>query len=160
MRSLLRTVLSFALVALSLAPVAALAQTTDAGTVVVAWENALNAGDANTALALWTDDSVLKEIPPPAGTTGVFSGKDQLRAVFQGADNGGSHGEDGAAAPPGAVDSGCNFYWNVVTLAVHPMKVNLLGVDRLEGPQPHLQRDGGDFDTAAAKLLKGGGGKM
>ncbi len=42
-----------------------------------------NAQDIDAALALMTDDAVLRVIPPPPGTTGVWTGKAEIRQGLQ-----------------------------------------------------------------------------
>src|SRR5438445_12938512 len=38
----------------------------------------------DAVMALFTDDAVLKIVPPQSGSTGVYTGKDMIRAWFQG----------------------------------------------------------------------------
>jgi hypothetical protein len=54
------------------------AQASDPATVAMTFLNSLP-GDPEATLALMTDDAVATIIPPPPGTSGVWSGKEELR---------------------------------------------------------------------------------
>jgi len=65
-------------------PVALYAQETDPTSVVEAWQDAMNAGDADAALAFLADDAFIKLVPPPMeGHNGVFEGKEAIRAWWE-----------------------------------------------------------------------------
>jgi ketosteroid isomerase-like protein len=53
-------------------------------TVVHAWEAASEAGDADAAAALFTDDGVITLQPPPPGSSGIFRGKAQIQEFLHG----------------------------------------------------------------------------
>src|SRR5713226_6481334 len=74
-----------ALVALHVLVGAVSAQPQDAGSVFQAFEAAFNAHDEEATLILFADDGVVRTTPPSPGTTGVFSGKDQIRVWLRGA---------------------------------------------------------------------------
>jgi LPXTG-motif cell wall-anchored protein len=65
-------------------PTGIAAQATDPESVIRALGAARNAGDAEGAAARFADDAALTVQPPPPGTSGVFRGKDQIRALLQG----------------------------------------------------------------------------
>jgi ketosteroid isomerase-like protein len=54
------------------------AQATDRATVATTFLNSLP-GDPEVTLGLMTDDAVARIVPPPPGTSGVWSGKEELR---------------------------------------------------------------------------------
>jgi LPXTG-motif cell wall-anchored protein len=60
------------------------AQPQDPGSVFGAFEAAFNAHDEEATLILFADDGVVRTSPPSPGTTGVFSGTDQIRAWLRG----------------------------------------------------------------------------
>jgi hypothetical protein len=54
-------------------------------TVVNAWAAALNAGDVEAALSYLADNAVLTFVPPTMpGDDGIFTGKEEIRAWYQG----------------------------------------------------------------------------
>jgi hypothetical protein len=61
------------------------AQPQDPGSVFGAFEAAFNAHDEEATLILFADDGVVRTTPPSPGSTGVFSGKDQIRVWLRGA---------------------------------------------------------------------------
>ncbi|MBL7183251.1 MAG: nuclear transport factor 2 family protein [Anaerolineae bacterium] len=66
-------------------PVALYAQETDPASVVTALYEACNAGDVDAALALFTDDAVVKLVPAlPPGSPDTYTGKEELRAWLEG----------------------------------------------------------------------------
>lgn len=66
-------------------PVALYAQETDPMSVITAWQDAMNAGDADAALAWLADDAFITLVPPPMeGHDGVFRGKEEIRAWWEG----------------------------------------------------------------------------
>jgi len=60
------------------------AQPQDPGSVFREFEAAFNAHDEEATLTVFADDGVVRTTPPAPGTTGVFSGKDQVRAWLRG----------------------------------------------------------------------------
>ncbi len=73
------------LVALLVSVGAVSAQPQDPESVFGAFEAAFNAHDEEATLIRFADDGVVRTTPPSPGTTGVFSGKDQIRAWLRGA---------------------------------------------------------------------------
>jgi ketosteroid isomerase-like protein len=66
-------------------PVALCAQEPDPMPVINAWLEALNAGDIDGALSYLADDAVVTIVPPPEpGTSGVFTGKEEIRGWYEG----------------------------------------------------------------------------
>jgi hypothetical protein len=59
-------------------------QTPDAETVVKSWNDALNEGNVSAALEYLEDDATIQIMPPPPGTSGNFTGKEQIQAYYQG----------------------------------------------------------------------------
>jgi len=55
-------------------PTAVPYESPSAEAVIGAWQEALNAGDIDTALAQLTDDATIEILPPPPGIDGVFTG--------------------------------------------------------------------------------------
>ena len=76
-------ILVAAFVALFALPGALSAQAADPLSIANAWNDALNAGDIDTALSYLADDAVLTFIPPTPGTTGVLTGKEQIRGWYE-----------------------------------------------------------------------------
>jgi len=76
-------ILVAAFVALFALPGALGAQAADPLSIANAWNDALNAGDIDTALSYLADDAVLTFIPPTPGTTGVLTGKEQIRGWYE-----------------------------------------------------------------------------
>jgi hypothetical protein len=64
-------------------PVALCAQEPDAMSVINAWLEALNAGDIDAALSYLADDAVVQIVPAAPGTSGVFSGKGEIRGWYE-----------------------------------------------------------------------------
>jgi hypothetical protein len=64
-------------------PTALYAQDTDPESVAGALMEALMAKDIDAAMALVADDAVVTVIPPPTGTSGVFTGKEEIRAWYE-----------------------------------------------------------------------------
>ena len=58
--------------------------TPDPEAVVKSWNDALNEGDVDVALEYLDDNAAITIIPPPAGMSGVFTGKEQIRAWYEG----------------------------------------------------------------------------
>ena len=70
---------------LALPPVALYAQEASPITVINAWAAALNAGDVEAALSYLADNAVLTFVPPSMpGDDGIFTGKEEIRAWYQG----------------------------------------------------------------------------
>jgi hypothetical protein len=60
------------------------AQETDPVSMIMAWNDAQNAGDVDAALAFLADDAFITLIPPPMeGHDGVFRGKEEIRAWWE-----------------------------------------------------------------------------
>jgi len=64
-------------------PVALYAQESDPMSVINPWVEALNAGDIDGALSYLADDVVVQILPPAPGTTGVFTGKEEVRGWYE-----------------------------------------------------------------------------
>jgi hypothetical protein len=77
---LFAVMMSVALLAL---PVALHAQETDPLSFINSWVEALNAGDIDAALSYLADDAVVQILPPAPGTSGVFSGKGEIRGWYE-----------------------------------------------------------------------------
>ena len=58
--------------------------TPDPESVVNSWNDALNIGDVEAALDYLEDDATVTIIPPPAGMSGIFTGKEQIRGWYEG----------------------------------------------------------------------------
>jgi len=69
-------ILLFALAACSPSP--------DLEEVVNSWNDALNIGDVEAALEYLDDNAVITIVPPPAGISGIFNGKEQIRGWYEG----------------------------------------------------------------------------
>lgn len=78
-----RTVTLVTLVVVLALPLAVYAQETDPLSVVNGWHDALNAYDIDAALSYFADDAVITFVPPLEGS-GVYSGKDEIRALYEG----------------------------------------------------------------------------
>jgi ketosteroid isomerase-like protein len=64
-------------------PVALYAQEPDPMSTISAWVEALNAGDIDGALSYLADDAVVQILPPAPGTSGVFTGKEEVRGWYE-----------------------------------------------------------------------------
>jgi ketosteroid isomerase-like protein len=64
-------------------PTGLYAQDTDPESVAGALVEALVAKDIDVAMALLADDAVVTVIPPPTGTSGVFTGKEEIRVWYE-----------------------------------------------------------------------------
>lgn len=64
-------------------PTALYAQATDPESLMGALGEALMAKDVDAAMALVAYDAVITIVPPPPGTTGVFAGKEEIRAWYE-----------------------------------------------------------------------------
>ena len=64
-------------------PVALHAQETDTVAVVTALYEAVNAGDVEAALALYSDDAVIYMPVPPPGMPDTYTGKEEVRAWIE-----------------------------------------------------------------------------
>jgi ketosteroid isomerase-like protein len=64
-------------------PVALYAQEPDPMPVINAWVEALNAGDIDAALSYLADDAVVQIVPPAPGTSGIFTGKGEVRGWYE-----------------------------------------------------------------------------
>jgi hypothetical protein len=66
-------------------PVALHAQESDPVSMIIDWNDAQNAGDADAALAFLADDAYIQLVPPPMeGHDGIFRGKEEMRAWWEG----------------------------------------------------------------------------
>jgi hypothetical protein len=78
-------IIIMAIVAILILPSALQAQETGPMSVINAWQDAMNANDADTALGFLADDAFIKLVPPPVeGHDGVFSGKEAIREWWEG----------------------------------------------------------------------------
>jgi hypothetical protein len=64
-------------------PVVLYAQEPDPMSIINAWVEALNAGDIDAALSYLADDAVVQIVPPAPGTSGVFTGKGEVRGWYE-----------------------------------------------------------------------------
>jgi hypothetical protein len=64
-------------------PVALYAQEPDPTPIINAWVEALNAGEIDAALSYLADDAVVQIVPPAPGTSGVFTGKGEIRGWYE-----------------------------------------------------------------------------
>ncbi|HSR30879.1 MAG TPA: nuclear transport factor 2 family protein [Anaerolineae bacterium] len=64
-------------------PLALSAQEPDPMSIINDWVEALNAGDIDAALSYLADDAVVQIVPPAPGTSGVFSGKGEIRGWYE-----------------------------------------------------------------------------
>jgi ketosteroid isomerase-like protein len=64
-------------------PGALCAQEPDPMSIVNAWVAALNAGDIDGALSYVADDAVVTIVPPSPGTSGVFTGKEEIQGWYE-----------------------------------------------------------------------------
>lgn len=78
-----RIVVMILLAVMIVLPTGLYAQETDPESIAVALVEALMAKDVNAAVALLADDAVVTVIPPPTGTSGVFTGKEEIRAWYE-----------------------------------------------------------------------------
>jgi hypothetical protein len=52
--------------------------------IVNSWNDSINNGDVDAALNYLDDNAVITIVPPPPGMSGVFTGKEQIRAWYEG----------------------------------------------------------------------------
>jgi len=64
-------------------PAALYAQEPDPMSTISAWVEALNAGDIDGALSYLADDAVVQILPPAPGTSGVFTGREEVRGWYE-----------------------------------------------------------------------------
>jgi hypothetical protein len=64
-------------------PVALYAQEPDPVSTINAWVEALNAGDIDSALSYLADDAVVQIVPAAPGTSGIFTGKGEVRGWYE-----------------------------------------------------------------------------
>ena len=74
--TILLCILLFSLASCNLTP--------DPESVVNSWNDALNVGDVEAALEYLEDDALITIVPPPAGLSGIFTGKEQIRGWYEG----------------------------------------------------------------------------
>ncbi len=60
------------------------APTPDPASQIKALVDVLNAGNVDAAIAFFTDDAMQTQTPPPSGTSGIRTGKDQIRGFYKG----------------------------------------------------------------------------
>ena len=65
-------------------PTPTLAPSSDAVSKIKALTDALNAGNVDAAVAFYTDDAIQTQQPPPAGQSGVRTGKEQISGFVKG----------------------------------------------------------------------------
>lgn len=80
----MRIVALMALVAMLGLPSALYAQETDPLSVVNAWHDALNGYDIDAALSYLADGAEVTIVPPLDGGSGVYSGKEEIRGLYEG----------------------------------------------------------------------------
>jgi len=56
----------------------------DPASLIKSLSDALNAGNVDAVMAFFADDATQTQTPPPSGTSGVRTGKEQIRGFFQG----------------------------------------------------------------------------
>jgi len=78
-----RMIIAATVVALFALPGALSAQAADPLSIANAWNDALNADDIDGALSYLADDAVLTYIPPTPGTSGVLTGKAEIRGWYE-----------------------------------------------------------------------------
>src|SRR5215472_17019860 len=101
----------------------------------------------------------LDERIPPAFP--LFSARGQfLRGILESAYDRGADGENGPVVVPGPTDRLCRGFRNFVALGMNLVPLDLGFVDRLERPQPNVQRNGGRFNSPLAQTFENRGGKM
>ncbi len=74
------------------------------------------------------------------------------RRPLQGADDGGPHRHDPPSGLPGPADRPGGLLADLVALALHPVLLDPLGVDRLEGADADVERHPGDLDPRGLDL--------
>jgi hypothetical protein len=79
-----RIVALMAAVAMLALPSTLCAQETDPMSVVKAWHDALNGYDIDAALSYLADEAVITIVPPLDGGSGVYSGKEEIRSLYEG----------------------------------------------------------------------------
>lgn len=80
----MRIVALVALVAILALPSALYAQETAPLSVVNAWHDALNGYDVDAALSYLADGAVVTIVPPLDKGSGVYSGKEEIRGLYEG----------------------------------------------------------------------------
>ncbi|MEA3335162.1 MAG: serine hydrolase [Chloroflexota bacterium] len=80
---LIAVVLSACVAPAAPAPAVAPEAADEGQAVITAWQDALNAGDIDTALSQLTEDATIEIVPPPPGMDGIFSGKEAIRAWWE-----------------------------------------------------------------------------
>jgi hypothetical protein len=128
-----RTVALVALFVVLAMPLAVSAQETDPLAVVNAWHDALNAYDIDAALSHFADGAEVTFVPPLEGS-GVYSGKEQIRALYEGF----------VAANFDCTLSDCRVDGDTVTCidTYTDEDFQAMGVDFIEGEWVGIVRDG------------------
>jgi ketosteroid isomerase-like protein len=115
-------------------PLALYAQAADPLSVVEAWVTALNAHDIDSALSYLADDAVVTIVPPAPGTSGVFTGPEEIRGWYQGQ----------AVGNATTTLSGCQVEGETVTCTDTYVDDGLqaMGVDFIDGAYVAVVREG------------------
>jgi ketosteroid isomerase-like protein len=121
------------LLALAL-PLALYAQAADPLSVVEAWATALNAHDIDSALSYLAGDAVVTLVPAAPGTSGVFTGPEEIRGWYDGQ----------AAGNATTTLSDCQVEGETVTCTDTYTDDGLqaMGVDFIDGAYVAVVRDG------------------
>ena len=93
----------------------------------------------------------IRVAPLPARTSPSPSG----RRPFERADDRGPHRHDPPPFRTGAADRPGGLLADLVALALHPVLLDPLGVDRLEGADADVERHPRDLDAGGRDLLAG-----
>jgi ketosteroid isomerase-like protein len=130
----IRIVALMALVAMLAVPLAVLAQETDPMSVVNTWHDALNGYDIDAALSYLADGAVITIVPPLDGGSGVYSGKEEIRGLYEGF----------VAANFSCALSDCQVDGETVTCidSYTDDGLKAMGVDFIEGEWVATVRDG------------------
>lgn len=129
-----RIVALMALVVMLGLPSMLYAQETDPLSVVNAWHDALNGYELDAALSYMADGGVVTIVPPLAGGSGVYSGKEEIRGFWEGM----------VAANFSCVLSDCQVEGETVTcINVYTDDgLKAMGVDSIEGEWVATVQDG------------------
>jgi ketosteroid isomerase-like protein len=123
-----------AVVAMLALPSPLCAQETDPMSVVNAWHDALNGYDIDAALSHLADDAMITIVPPLDGGSGVYSGKDEIRSLYEGF----------VAANFSCALSNCQVEGETVTCidTYTDDGLQAMGVDSIEGEWAATVREG------------------
>jgi hypothetical protein len=161
-----RIVALMALVAMLGLPSMLYAQETDPLSVVNGWHDALNGYELDAALSYFVNDAVITIVPPLDGGSGVYSGKEEIRSLYEGF----------VAANFSCALSDCQVEGETVTCidTYTDDGLKAMGVDFIEGEWAATVRDGqiqsytytisaeslAKFPPAPASLAETGGGAL